>query len=410
MKKGYLSQYFSGAAAKSLSAVEVRPDKSRQHEFNGSTPLIELLGPAGHDARRYPARFLYVDETATEPVAEDLSVTWYDARAKSAERTGRSEHRLYFTTNVAMQRAREGDLLLIARRQDSGLLVILAEGGSTIAAQLHWLFCLPDRELPGFEVRAGFDSEQDRLGVATTLVLEQIGIEADLTDDVYLDAMLARFGDAFPPTRVFSTYARETLEGIDAEADPDAALTTWMDREEILFRTLEKHLLAGRLRSGFLRDDRPDVEGFLAFSLSVQNRRKARAGAALENHLGAVFTALDIQHERGATTERKNRPDFLFPGAGAYHNPAFEPARLTMLAAKTTAKDRWRQITKEADRIPLKHLLTLEPAISAAQTTQMRDSGVELIVPASIHAKYSPDQCLTLLSLRHFASLLRARQ
>ncbi|HEV7715774.1 MAG TPA: hypothetical protein VGO53_09270, partial [Steroidobacteraceae bacterium] len=236
MKKGYLSQYFSGAAAKSLSVVEVRPDKSRQHEFNGSTPLIELLGPAGLDARRYSARFLYIDETATEPVAEDLSVTWYDARAKSAERTGRSEHRLYFTTNVAMQRAREGDLLLIARRQDSGLLVIIAEGGSTIAAQLHWLFCLPDRELPGFEVRAGFDSEQDRLGVATTLVLEQIGIEADLTDDVYLDAMLARFGDAFPPTRVFSAYARETLEGIDAEADPDAALTTWMDREEILFR------------------------------------------------------------------------------------------------------------------------------------------------------------------------------
>jgi hypothetical protein len=43
----------------------------------------------------------------------------------------------------------------------------------------------------------------------------------------------------------------------------------WMEREEILFRTLEKHLLGDQLRKGFAED----VDGFIAFSLSVQNRR-----------------------------------------------------------------------------------------------------------------------------------------
>ena len=43
-----------------------------------------------------------------------------------------------------------------------------------------------------------------------------------------------------------------------------------------------------------------------------------------------------------------------------------------MLAAKTSCKDRWRQVLAEADRIRTKHLLTLEPAISKIQTAEMR--------------------------------------
>ena len=42
-----------------------------------------------------------------------------------------------------------------------------------------------------------------------------------------------------------------------------------------------------------------------------------------------------------------------------------------MLAVKSTCKDRWRQILAEADRLPVKHLLTLEPGISVAQTDEM---------------------------------------
>jgi len=44
MKQGYLSQYFKGVAAKTLSAVEADPVKSNQHEFNGVAPLKNIFG------------------------------------------------------------------------------------------------------------------------------------------------------------------------------------------------------------------------------------------------------------------------------------------------------------------------------------------------------------------------------
>ena len=81
-----------------------------------------------------------------------------------------------------------------------------------------------------------------------------------------------------------------------------------MEREEILFRTLEKHLLGDQLRKGFAED----VDGFIAFSLSVQNRRKSRVGRAFENHLEVVFTRNNIRYERGALTEG-NRSRIFVP-------------------------------------------------------------------------------------------------
>jgi hypothetical protein len=410
IRRGHLASYFSGVAAKLLSAVEVSPERSHQHEFNGSAELIRLLGEAGQDKHRYAVRFLYVEEDADQRVTDDSEVTWYDARAKSAARTGRSEHRLYFPANEVTRRAQEGDLLLLALCRNGSLLVVIAGAESSISMQLHWLFGLPDLSVTGFSLRSAADFGSEQLGIAASVVLEQIGIQPDLSDTNYLDAILGRFGPAFPPMREFSAYARETLREADPAEDPDTVLMAWMDREEVLFRTLEKHIIGQRLRKGFLQVAEPDVDGFVSYSLSVQNRRKARAGAALENHLDAVLTALRISFDRNAVTERGNRPDFLLPGARAYHDPAYPVARLTVLGAKTTAKDRWRQIIKEADRIQLKHLLTLEPAISTKQTDQMRASGIQLVIPSSIHGEYTPEQRAWLLDLRGFIELVRTRQ
>src|SRR3546814_18850271 len=96
----------------------------------------------------------------------------------------------------------------------------------------------------------------------------------------------------FPTTKVFSELARKSLPEVDPRDCPDAALLAWMEREELLFRRLERHIVAERISRGFLAAGGADVDGFLGFSLSVQNRRTARAGKALETHLEAVFTAL----------------------------------------------------------------------------------------------------------------------
>ena len=113
-------------------------------------------------------------------------------------------------------------------------------------------------------------------------------------------------------------------------------------------------------------------------------------GYSLENHLEAVFRAFDIEHVQGAVTENNQRPDFLFPSADAYRTPpATGSPHLTMLGAKSTRKDRWRQVLAEAAKIPRKHLLTLEPGISGAQTDQMEASDLQLVVPQPIQESYT---------------------
>ena len=59
-----------------------------------------------------------------------------------------------------------------------------------------------------------------------------------------------------------------------------------------------------------------------------------------------------------------------------------------MLAAKTTCKDRWRQIINEADRIRTKHLLTLQEGVSENQFREMTGSGVRLVVPEGLQNAY----------------------
>ena len=59
-----------------------------------------------------------------------------------------------------------------------------------------------------------------------------------------------------------------------------------------------------------------------------------------------------------------------------------------MLAIKTTCKDRWRQILNEADRIERKHLLTLQEGVSEEQFREMKDTGVQLVIPTPLIAKF----------------------
>jgi len=77
---------------------------------------------------------------------------------------------------------------------------------------------------------------------------------------------------------------------------------------------------------------------------------------------------------------------------------------------KSTCKDRWRQVLAEADKIPDKHLLTLEPSISANQTDEMQQRRLQLIVPSGLHHTYTAAQQRWLMSVGNLIELLRKRQ
>jgi hypothetical protein len=63
-----------------------------------------------------------------------------------------------------------------------------------------------------------------------------------------------------------------------------------------------------------------------------------------------------------------------------------------MLAAKTTVKDRWRQVLNEANRIETKHLLTLQEGVPEGQFTEMQDAKVNLSFLRTC-TSHTPSQC-----------------
>ncbi len=395
-----LSALVTGAAAKRLTAVEARPDRSNQHEFNGVQALKGLFGEA---RSRRAARFVYLVEHEIEVTLAEGFVTWYDARE---EHRTRSEFRLYFPRTDASEKLQEGDLAVVLRRPDDSVLVVFASQGSTAERQLLWLFDLASPS-QGVEVR-DICRDDALVGFAAREVLAQLGIEPPISppiEESYLEILLDKFGGGFPSTAEFSEFARSVTQDVNPVEDPDGALIAWLEREEALFRQLERHLVLDRLRQGFA----DDVDAFVKFSLSVQNRRKSRVGYALEHHVKAILDANSIHYAWAPVTERTSRPDFLFPSIAAYQDPEVATERLTMLAVKSTCKDRWRQILTEADRLSTKHLLTLEPGISAAQTDEMNARRVVLVVPSEIHSTFTPTQRQHMLSIGTFINDIKAR-
>jgi hypothetical protein len=345
-------------------------------------------------------KFVYLDDTI-EPESELSSMTWYDARAKHPTR---SECRLYYPPNYVMNGAAEGDYMVIALLREGAdpeadAVVIISPAASSTAAQLQALF--------GLEASIQLDVETLPMGrdlsLTSRMLIESLGYEVAAIQDDALEVMLARFGDGFPVTSEFSAFARSRATEIDPLDDPDRALMLWMDEEESLFRTLERHLVGSRLI-----DVVGDVDRTLEIAMQTFQRRRSRAGKALENHVGYILATFGIEFESQAYTEGRKQPDFLFPGSMAYHDPNFPDDRLRMLAVKTTCKDRWRQVLSEADRIPRKHLLTMEAPISRAQTDEMASRDLTIVLPLPLHELFEPQQQFKLLGLQTLLSELRS--
>lgn len=405
MKKGMLSEYFSGFGYKYLAATEVDPKVSRGHEFQGIKPFKEILGT---DRREFVCEFIHLSDKHEEGlVSQSGTMTWYDSRENDPKRA--AEYRLYYSAEVALVQtyARAGDLIVIARRPNDSLIALIAESGSSWERQLIYLFGIR-HEVTGnlFSVETTPDAQ---LEYASKLILEGVGIDLQEEEQNYLPELLKRFKGTFPATALFSEFARRTLKDVSPEDDPDMALTTWMEQEETLFRTLERHLVSERLIEGFGSDEQA-VDRFINFSLSVHNRRKSRAGHALENHLAYLFSARKINFSRGARTENKSRPDFIFPDIEKYHDATFPAEKLKMLGVKTTCKDRWRQVLAEAARIERKHLLTLQPAITEDQTAEMQTVQLQIVIPTAIHATYTPAQQSWIMSVSDFIGMVSEGQ
>lgn len=93
----------------------------------------------------------------------------------------------------------------------------------------------------------------------------------------------------------------------------------------------------------------------------------------------------------------------------SYHDMTFPTERLISLAAKTTCKDRWRQVINEADRLRdrPKYLCTLQQGISPAQMDEMQSENVILVVPRQYITSYPADRQDRIWTLSKFVSYVR---
>lgn len=402
MKHGQLTDYFEGVGAKRLSAVDAEPKASNQHEINTTRKMREGFLGEGHQ-QKFETLYLWIGDEQ-EGITCNAWATHYDTRINKPRA---AEWRLYYPSNPITEIMKAGDTLFLAKDRKCRLLFIVAPAHSTSEQQLCWLFGLrPDGQ--SF-ISKEFTEADPKLDFAARFILDKLGIEFEGPKANELDYIIDKFGTTFPPTIEFSQLARRTLPDVRPKDDPDVTLVAWLEHEEALFRRLERRVVSERLKQGFVTGNEIDVDGFISYSLGVQNRRKSRMGYSLENQIAAVLDINGVTYARGAITEHNHKPDFLFPSLEAYRAAAKGDPCLTLLGAKSTCKDRWRQVLAEAAKIPRKHLLTLEPSISEKQTEQMKAANLQLVVPQAIQETFTSTQRNWLWSVGEFLEELQKR-
>lgn len=215
------------------------------------------------------------------------------------------------------------------------------------------------------------------------------------------DQMPERWLERFrTPQEVFeSALALQSYRGLPV----DKRMVQRRDCEYAVFQSIEHAVESRVIEQGF-----NSIDEFLARAQTVLQRRKSRAGRSLELQLRAILDEENIAYAFQPTTESGNHPDFIFPSQEAYDDADYPVSRLRMLAAKTTVRERWRQILSEADRIPIKHLFTLQEGVSEGQFARMRDALVRLVVPRSLHRSYPQSVRSELMTLQDFVAETRA--
>lgn len=225
-----------------------------------------------------------------------------------------------------------------------------------------------------------------------------------------LQEFVIRF-NSFPDTRQMAKGAQDCFNkayGIIEDSlkiNPDDILLGWVDTEYDLFKCMENKLYVDAIKHPF-----DTIEDFVRLANEVLNRRKSRAGKSLEHHLADIFTHNELVFEEQAVTEDNKKPDFLFPNSECYHNLMFPAEDLIVLGAKTTCKDRWRQVLTEADRAKEKYLFTLQQGISKNQLKEMHDAHLTLVVPHKYIASFPQEYQSDMSDLSGFIRMVKNKQ
>lgn len=121
--------------------------------------------------------------------------------------------------------------------------------------------------------------------------------------------------------------------------------------------------------------------------LSASQTRKARAGRSFEYHIETMLVDGKIPHKVQMIMSSKRRPDFILPTFELYNKKDRPSEHALVLSAKTTLRERWKQVQNEINNCDL-YLATVDDKIAENAIASMSEAGIRLVVPESL--KSSP--------------------
>lgn len=174
----------------------------------------------------------------------------------------------------------------------------------------------------------------------------------------------------------------------EIEAPGDAIMEISRELEYQLYRRHELRRRAGELLTilcgaddlaGAVLRNYPQID---AVFLSASQQRKTRAGRSFEHHIAAALTAGRIRFVEQAVTGGR-RPDFVMPDLEQLHNHNRAREGALVLAAKTTLRERWKQVSSERLNCDV-FLATVDDRVAAPSIREMADADIRLVVPESL--------------------------
>lgn len=286
--------------------------------------------------------------------------------------------------------------------------------GSDLTGALFVFTKHTDIDYSGYFLETDKEMEEflDAFGMSpteTNALIDAEKVSSKTQEKLAVQKFIDSLQEDFPASEIMSQAARVIEDKVYnhmeyAISDPDTKIINWTNMEYALFRALEYARYGELITKGFRT-----VDEFVKIANMVLNRRKSRAGKSLEHHLSAIFDKNGLDYSSQAVTEGNKRPDFLFLSQEAYHDFDFSTDHLILLAAKTTCKDRWRQVLNEADRLRdnPKYLCTLQQGISRAQMDEMQSANVILVVPKPYIKTYPADRRERIWTLARFVKYVK---
>ena len=116
--------------------------------------------------------------------------------------------------------------------------------------------------------------------------------------------------------------------------------------------------------------------------LNASQQRRTRVGAGFESHIRKMLQTGNIPYEEQAVVSTR-RPDFVLPNKNLYVKKS---ADALVLAAKTTLRERWKQVPMEQRNCTV-FLATMDEKVTRSAVREMANLQITLVVPESFKSK-----------------------